>query len=98
MELKNVHKSLVYLFIVYIVALLYGMNFILSNLSFGMLTSDFWLLALIIVLPILFLLLRFFRYSIGFLEDKVKLLRYLFMIFAAIAIVVILFFIVPISY
>lgn len=98
MELKNISQGLLYSFIVYIIALLYGMNFIISNLSFGMLTEDFWLLALIIILPLIIIILRFFRYNIGFLEDKEKLLRYLFIIFAIIATVMVLFLIVPLSY
>ena len=97
MELENISKGLVYAAIVYLVVLLYGLNFIFSNIGYGGLTADFWLIALIILLPLIMAILYVLRMKIG-MENHTTILKRLFIIFTVIAALFVLFFIVPLSY
>ncbi|MCX6815759.1 MAG: hypothetical protein NT120_02825 [Candidatus Aenigmarchaeota archaeon] len=96
MDLQNISKSLLYVLIVYLFTLLYGVNFILSNIALGGLTSDFFLMALIILLPLILLILYTLRSRLGIEHES--LLRYLIILFIAVATVFVVFFILPISY
>ena len=98
MELEKISKGFVYAVIVYLVILLYGMNFILSNISYGGLTADFWLITLILMLPLILLVIYAMKNRFGFLYGHETLLKRLIIIFIVIAAVFAVFFIIPFTY
>ncbi len=98
MELERISKGFVYAVIVYLIILLYGMNFIFSNISFGGLTADFWLITLILILPLILSALYILRSRIEFLYGHAVLLRRLIVIFIIIATGFVVFFIIPFIY
>jgi hypothetical protein len=98
MNLEEISKNFVYALIVYLFVLAYGLNFIFSNLSYGGLTSDFWLIALVILLPLILSVIFALRSRIEFLYGRAKLLQRLIILFIIIATVFVVVVIVPISY
>lgn len=98
MELERISKGFVYAVIVYLIILLYGMNFIFSNISLGGLTADFWLITLILILPLIMSALYILRSRIEFLYGHAVLLRRLIVIFIIIATGFVVFFIIPYIY
>lgn len=98
MQLEKIANGFVYAIAIYLVVLLYGMNFILSNLSFGMLTSDFWLMALIILLPLFLCILYFSRRRAELLYNHQTFLRRTIFAFIIISVVFTIIFILPFNY
>ena len=98
MDFENISKGFVYAVAVYLIVLVYGLNFILSNLAFGGLTPDFWLITLIILLPLMLSVLYTARSRIEFLYGKALLLKRLITVFIIIAAVLVVFLILPLSY
>ena len=95
MSLADISKSLVYAGIIYVFALIYGANFIVSNISYGGLTLDFFLIALIIKMPIVFYVLYFAKP--GFIEGRESLVKNAAIVTSALATIFVLVFIIPLT-
>jgi hypothetical protein len=91
-------KLLIYSVAIYIFALLYGMNFIISSIGFGIFAWDLLLIMFIILLPLLFFVLYFERSHIEALYGRGPLMLKLMFLTTLIAAVFVTFFIIPISY
>lgn len=96
--LERFSKGFALAVLVYLIALVYGLGFILTGISFGNFTPDFWLITLIVIVPIILSLVYVVRYRAGFLFRHTKLLKKLIVIFMIIAAVFVTVFIVPLSY
>jgi len=98
MNFENISKGFVFAVLIYLITLAYGLNFIFSNLSYGGLTADFWLIAIIILLPLFLSIIYILRSRLEFLYGHALLLKRLIVVFIIIAAVFVMFFIVPLSY
>lgn len=93
-----INKTFVYTTIIYVVTLLYGMNFILSATSLGLLSSDLLLISFIVLLPLLFYALYLLRSRAEFLYGKTGILTKLIFVTVVISALFTAFIIIPLSY
>ncbi len=98
MNLGDISVGMVFAALLYVITLPFGLNFIFSNLSYGGLTPDFWLLALIILLPVILAALYLTRGGIEFLYGKEAWLKRLIFVSIIIAALAVMVLIVPLSY
>lgn len=91
-------RFMIYVLLIYIVALALGMNFFLAALSFGLLGWELMLVLLITLLPAFSLLIYFFRANIADLENHERALHYLIYITLGIAVIFVSVVIVPAIY
>ena len=89
---------MVYVLAIYLLVLLIGMNFVLKAITFGLLGAELAIVALVVLLPALFLLVYFFRANIGSLEDHEKALHWLIYISLAVSVVFVVAVIIPVIY
>jgi len=98
MGLEKISKTFVYAVAIYLIVLLYSLSFIFSNLSFGGLTLDFWILTLIILMPAILSAIYYTREHLEFLYGKEKWLKRLIIAFIVLSAVLVILLIVPLSY
>jgi len=91
-------RLMVYVLAIYLLVLLIGMNFVLKAITFGLLGAELAIVALVVLLPALFLLVYFFRANIGSLEDHEKALHWLIYISLAVSVVFVVAVIIPVIY
>ncbi|GEM_PF-3797739 len=91
-------RLMVYVLLIYLIVFLIGMNFVLKAITFGLLGSELAIVALVVLLPALFLLIYFFRANIGSLEDYEKALHYLIYISLAVSVAFTVVIIIPVIY
>jgi hypothetical protein len=91
-------RMLVYSAVIYVFVLIYGMNFIMSSVAFGLFAWDFLLIALIILLPVPFFIMYLECGRLPVLYGRGPLLLKIAFTTTVVAAVFVVFFIVPLSY
>ncbi len=99
--LKDLSVNMLAMLVIYLFSLIYGLNFVVSSISFGigsLYPLQMLLMFLIVLLPALFFALYFLRSHIELLYGKERTFRILSYVFTIISVVFVAIFIIPISY